>query len=611
MSHRDLTLFRCAVAVMAGFSLIVAISLQACSFGAPPPPAMEAGAREGGEGGDAGTNGLNCSALIKCDQPCGNNRTCTSACFARSTAIAQGYFDEFTSCLNVACSSGPGGPCAQPLSSTCASCNSTAATDTCVDKLVNCENDTAVGPPNGDGGVIFPDAGKTNGLLACGALLACEAACPTDGGMGAYDQCIAACKFSATPTAIKDYASLQKCFSTACPSTDGGPCEHPGTKCSGCQEVAVFAMPNTCAAPFETCEHDTSNGTGADSVPTAHGGKLWTVVTGLVQPASTLVVADGYLYFAQVIQDSKVHRVKVGDGKSFPKGGTDVNDAETIGPPFSTPIALAVDSKNVYVWASGTYPGTTSFNNDNGTVTQVPLDGSPAITLRKGMEVLYDADYLNGVAVDSSSVYWVEGAKGKDGVIMKTPIGKAEATPIFKDQDIPQAIATDGTNVYWVDWGTFDKEGASNNDGTVWQGSVNGGTPKLLASNQPAPGTIAIDANNVYWTNLGKLGADLFPATNSGSVVQVPIGGGKVTTLASSQPIPVSVGVANGNVYATLYGLSVPGVISSEPIGGGKVTNIATGLNDCFELTTAGTTVYWSNTPSSNGMGTILAFTPQ
>jgi hypothetical protein len=35
----------------------------------------------------------------------------------------------------------------------------------------------------------------------------------------------------------------------------------------------------------------------------------------------------------------------------------------------------------------------------------------------------------------------------------------------------------------------------------------------------------------------------------------------------------------------------------------------ATGLNDPFELTVSGNTAYWSNTPSSNGMGAILALT--
>jgi hypothetical protein len=561
-------------------------------------------------GAESGAKGLNCGGLLKCDQKCGSSRSCTDNCYSNSTAVAQGLFTAFDDCLSVQCPSSDGGACASSSSSACSNCNQNAAQVQCVARLAGCEDDMKVGPPNGDGGALLPDGGN-NDVLACGGLLACESACTTDGGMGAYEQCLAACKYSATAQAISLYASLETCLNKACPTTKGGPCATPGTKCAGCQEVAVFAMPNTCAPPFEKCQHDRSNVGGGTSTPTAgkDAGELSTVVTGLVQAASTLAVSNGYLYFAEVIGTSPVRRVFVGDGGSFPDGGTMKSAAETVGPPHSTPVALAVDSNNVYVWATGTYPGTTSFNNSDGVVTQIALDGGSAITLRKGIEVLYDADYLNGIVVDSKNVYWLEGAKGKDGVIMKTPIGSASPKPVYTGQEIPQALATDGNNLYWANWGTFDSTGASNNDGTMWQGSVDGGTPQLLASNQPAPGAMAIDTNNVYWTNLGRLGADLFPATNSGSVMQVPIGGGKVTTLASSVPIPVGIGVANGRVYWTVYGLSVPGLVVSVPVGGGTPVTEATGLNDPFELTVSGNTAYWSNTPSSNGMGAILALT--
>jgi hypothetical protein len=142
----------------------------------------------------------------------------------------------------------------------------------------------------------------------------------------------------------------------------------------------------------------------------------------------------------------------------------------------------------------------------------------------------------------------------------------------------------------------------------VWQGSVNGGTPLLLASNQQAPAAIVVDENNVYWTNLGKLGASLFPATNSGSVVYVPIGGGTVVTVAASQPIPIGLAVNGGNIYWTLYGLSVPGQVVRAPISGGSPVPLVSGLDDPFSLTMTPTTLYWTNTPSSNGDGTILSF---
>jgi hypothetical protein len=566
------------------------------------------GAADGGMDAsqDGSTPGLDCGQLVKCDQACGSSGSCTDQCYLEATENGQSLFDSFNACLDVACPAAGGGPCASPNSSECSTCNSNAATGACVTELVSCLNDMMMGPPNGDGGTPPVDAGT--GELGCGSLVACIANCPTSDS-GAYLQCTAACKFTATPQALELDGMLDDCLNMACPAVDGGVCSMPGTACAGCQEQAVFAMPNICAVPWTNCQNDKSaSGDAGTSTPTSleDGGTLSTVATGLVQAASTLVASNGYLYFTQVDSDAKVQRLALGDA-----GVVDVADAgsaiTSLGPGTETPCGLAVDANNVYVWSYGTFSGATSFNNGDGTVIQVPLDGSPAITLDQDMEDLYDAPYLTSVAVDGANVYWVKGAKGNDGVIMKTAIGSPNAAPLYTMQEIPEAIATDGVNVYWANWGTFDAMGASNNDATVWQGSVNGGTPLLLASNQEAPAAIVVDAHNVYWTNLGKLGASLFPAVNSGSVVYVPIGGGTLVTVATTQAIPLSLVVNGGTIYWTVYGLSVPGQVVSAPVAGGPLVPLAGGLDDPFSMTLAGSTLYWTNTPSSNGNGAILS----
>jgi hypothetical protein len=193
---------------------------------------------------------------------------------------------------------------------------------------------------------------------------------------------------------------------------------------------------------------------------------------------------------------------------------------------------------------------------------------------------------------------------------MRATIGMQDAASIYTGQLIPEAIATDGTNVYWASWGTFDAQGHSNNDGTISQGPVSGGTPKILASNLSAPSTMTIDAQNVYWGNLGALGGDNLPSPETGAVMQVPIGGGTVTTLASAQAIPIGIAVSGGTVYWAQYGFSVPGLIMSARSGGGSVVPLVAGLDDPFAVTISGNTIYWTNTPSSNGSGTILSLSP-
>jgi hypothetical protein len=564
--------------------------------------------------GDAGTSdedagdvgpGLTCGKLLQCDQGCGSDSSCTDGCYAKATGVAQGLFDAFTACIDAHCAG-----------SDAADCDTTAATGPCVSYLVGCEQDQTVAPPDPDGGgVVQPDAGGPT--YNCGQLNTCLSGCTGDAG-----SCVADCNSHATPQATALLAALNSCLATACPSTPGGPCEHPGLECSGCIEQVTLAQPNTCADPYVACNSDTSNSPdGGPPVPTVlvSGGTLSTLLTGLIQPASTIVVNNGWLYFTQVVEGSPVYRFWVGDGSvTYPDGGLPFGDGgattpdggpvlENLGPPQPTPVSLAVDANNVYVWSVGTFKLSSSVNNQDGTVVQVPLNGGPAITLRQNLEAFYDAGYLNAVTVDSNYVYWVEGAAGNDGAIMRAPIGGGSATPIYTGQYVPQAVATDGTNVYWANWGTFDSQGRSNNDGTLWQGPVGGGTPIQLASNLGGPSTIGLDSNNVYWVNLGTLGINNFPALNSGSVMKTPIGGGPVTTIATGQSVPFSILVDNGTVYWTEYGLSAPGLIMSASTAGGTVTPLVSGLNDPSALAIAGKTLLWTNANSSPSDGFVMA----
>ena len=515
------------------------------------PASGDAGSDAGPDAGpDAGMLGINCSALVNCDQTCSTD-ACTNGCYASATGVAQGYFNLFVNCIADNCPSTDGGPCESGSSSECSNCNQSAGTGACVMELVGCEGDMFVGPPDPDGGgVVVPDAGQ---VLSCGGYIACVAACATQDGGG----CASACSLAATPEAAVLAQALNTCLAMACPSTDGGPCETSGPACSGCVEQVELAQPDTCAAPYIACNSDTSNTPDGGSGPRSlvDGGVISTLVIGVDQVASTIVVSGGYLYFTQVLTGTPVLRVALTDGgPTLLDGGL----VSSLGPPQPTPVSLAVDANNVYVWSVGTFALNSSINNRDGTVVQIPIDGGAAITLRQNMEVLYDDAYLNAIAVDSQNVYWVEGASGSDGAVMRAPIGGGSAVVLYSGQEVPQAITTDGTNVYWADWGPFNAMGDPAGAGSIWAGSIDGGTPKLLASNQGAPETIAVDLQNVYWANLGQLGGDL-PSPNGGSVMEVPIDGGTVVTIASQQAVPVSLLAAGGAVYWSEYGLSEPG----------------------------------------------------
>jgi hypothetical protein len=591
-----------------------------------PSDASDTGARDTGtmdatEEPDGCSAGLTCFKLLLCDQPCSTS-ACTNACFAEATAVAQGLFDELTNCLNANCSSADGGPCASPNSAACNACETQMTTGACISNLSACEQDMHKGCANGDAGAVLPtmDAGAT---YNCGELNTCLAGCTGDAGA-----CTAACNAQATPEAKALEAALQGCLAMACPSTDGGPCTTEGTACMACIEEVTLAEPDTCATPYITCNMDKSNEPdgGAGVQTFVDGGVVATVLTGLDQAASTIVAGGGYLYFTQVVGGGPVYRLPIGDGGAPLVDGGDAGvsflDAsppvQTLGPPQPTPVSLALDANNVYVWSVGTFNLGSEVNNHDGTVVQVPLDGGAAITLGTGLEVIYDAAYLNAVAVDSKYVYWVEGAVGSDGQIMRAPIGGGSpAMPIYTGRQIPQAVASDGMNVYWAEWGTFSDAGLSNNNGALFQGPIAGGaTPHQLASGQPAPSAIAIDpiSGNVFWVNLGVLAGDNFPALNTGSVWKVPIGGSSATAtpVATGQAVPVSVVVSGGTVYWSQYAISSPGLImSASTTQAGTAAPLVAGLYDPAALAIAGNTIYWTCANSSPTNGYIQALTPR
>jgi hypothetical protein len=538
-------------------------------------------------GVDAYRAGINCGSLLFCDQKCGSSSSCTDACYASATGVAQGLFNAFNNCLTAACAN-----------SDASSCDTTAATGVCSASLDSCTSDTSKGPADPDGGGVVVPSMDGGASLNCGAYILCTGACALDAG-----SCNAACGATSTPEAKALAGILSTCLATACPTGDAGPCATQGSACNGCITQAEFS--NGCASQYSACEDDKSNSPDASTSPTAlQGGTLSTVLSGVNQIGGTMIVQSGYLYFIQENNSNQVSRLALVDG----------GVVTPLGPPQPTPVALAVDSNNAYAWNYGTFTGTSEINNDDGTVVQIPLDGSPEVTLGQAVEVFYAAPYLNAIAVDSANVYWVEGASGSDGSIVKTPIGSTTGgTKIYTGQFLPEALVTDGTNVYWASWGTFDAQGNSNNDGTISKGSVNGGTITTLASNLPAPGCMALDANNVYWTNVGKLGGEGLPAPNSGSVMQVPIGGGTVVTLASEEEVPVSIQVRAGEVYWSEYGFGSPGLILSAPIGGGTIVPLADGLHDPYSIALSPSTLYFSlyaPTVPTSTTSLVLSLTP-
>lgn len=150
-----------------------------------------------------------------------------------------------------------------------------------------------------------------------------------------------------------------------------------------------------------------------------------------------------------------------------------------------TPLGIAIDADYVY-WVNG------YFGSTNATVMKVPIAGGVPITIVNGQT------RPTGIAVDATSVYWTNGVGNGADSLQKCPLGGCPGnitTTLASGQQILGLsnlilIAVDSTHVYWPN-------GA---EGTIKRVPINGGVPKTMATGQQNPNAIVHDANAIYWT---------------------------------------------------------------------------------------------------------------
>jgi hypothetical protein len=145
---------------------------------------------------------------------------------------------------------------------------------------------------------------------------------------------------------------------------------------------------------------------------------------------------------------------------------------------------------------------------------------------------------------------------------------------------------------------------------------IGGGTVTTLASGRNAPGGITTDGVKVYWAEWGTAANGY----KDGAVLSVPVGGTTIVTLASGQSGPGHVAVDSASIYWTNQGSaansftdgSLATTLLSTP--GGTVTTLVSGLLQPQTLVgAAGTgttfaTLYWTNygsTANAFGDGSV------
>jgi hypothetical protein len=257
-----------------------------------------------------------------------------------------------------------------------------------------------------------------------------------------------------------------------------------------------------------------------------------------------------------------------GDG-GMPTPGHELTLLASLG---GSTYTLQIDSTSAYVLAA------TGVGTDETSVLKVPLSGGAPVTLAS------DDEYASGLAVNGTTVYWVDSVGPPDdaststGVVMSVPVGGGAPTTVASNQGSPDSVAVDSTGVYWANADQCEQQTPCATVGAIMMLPPGGTTPVVVTTLSAAtPEAITLDGTNVYW------------GTPDGRLMTVPKSGGISTMLAFYEASIGDIVVSGSSVYWT----TGTGDIMQTPVGGGTSTAIMVGSDSISGLAVDSDSLYW------------------
>lgn len=334
------------------------------------------------------------------------------------------------------------------------------------------------------------------------------------------------------------------------------------------------ASPEAAAESGTDAGQDSAARDSSTDANVGDGGPPQPVALVTDAPNATMLATDGTsaYWIDWVAGDAGQHNGRV--MKVGVAGGTETTLMST---PGVTPLALAIDTNNVYwtddsgglsqmaktgtmgaslqgggvgspvavsggfvFFTSSTGVGVQKVPVDGGSVTTLATSGNPVDLIVVAGDVFW-ADATGHIAFVSAST----GGTPMDLVGPDPEAGAGE----YVSASIYQNIVTDGTSLYWP-------RASSGYPGAVMSIAVGGGAPQVVANiGTNSPASVATDGTSVYFLDVGA----------SSSLAAASVGGGSLSTITTADMSAANVSGTPGPTVAvdstSVYWLDPPQIV--------------------------------------------------
>ncbi len=240
----------------------------------------------------------------------------------------------------------------------------------------------------------------------------------------------------------------------------------------------------------------------------------------------------------------------------------------------STPIELSSNDRQPLSLASD---GTYVYWNDTldpQVIRRVAVGGNGATTLA--------AIGTGGMALSPTSLFWV----GASGVESMPKAGGTVTTLGPAPMGGGYGVAIDASYFYFAASSTLSA--------TIFRTPLSGGATTTLAMLGTIVNVLATDGANVYFVSGDYLSS-------------VPAAGGAVSVLASGFSGTTSLKLDSGNLYASIsLGNGPYGSILRVPVTGGRPTALASAQWGVSDLAVDATSICWTNFGGPTGTGAVM-----